>query len=97
MSVSFKPNPIGLNYSLYSEYSTEENIDWGLDYSYLYTSLGVNWDAKRPKSLIKQWSLELYRDQYVDNVYRDNNVGGFGFMLNLRSSPLNTKRYVDGV
>lgn len=97
MSVSYKPTPNGFNYSLYSEYSTNENLEWGIDNNYLYTSLGAYWDSEKPKSLIKQWSLELFYDQYADNIVRDSNVGGLGFMLNLRSSPMAPRLFVNEV
>jgi hypothetical protein len=95
LTFGYKPEHGGLNYTLYSEYSTEENTDWDVDNSYLYTSLGVNWDSKKPKSLIKQWSAELFYDQYIDNIYSDSNVGGLGFMLKLRSSPMSARRYMN--
>jgi hypothetical protein len=95
--LGYKPKPDGFSYSLYGEYSTEENTDWGVDNSYLYTSLGVNWDSKKPKTLIKQWSAELFYDQYVDNIYIDSNTGGLGFMLKLRSSPMSARRFVNNV
>jgi hypothetical protein len=97
LTFGYKPKPNGMNYSLYSEYSTEENTDWDVDNSYLYTSLGVSWKSKKPKSLIKQWSVELFYDQYVDNIYSDSNIGGLGFMLKLRSSPMSAKRFVNDV
>ena len=97
LTLGYKPKPDGFSYSLYGEYSTEENTDWGVDNSYLYTSLGVNWDSKKPKTLIKQWSAELFYDQYVDNIYIDSNTGGLGFMLKLRSSPMPSRLFVNEV
>jgi len=97
LTFGYKPKPNGMNYSLYSEYSTEENTDWDVDNSYLYTSLGVSWKSKKPKSLIKQWSAELFYDQYIDNIYSDSNTGGLGFMLKLRSSPMSARRFVNDV
>jgi hypothetical protein len=97
ITFGYKPAHTGFNYSMYGEYSTEENTDWDVDSSYLYTSLGLNWDSKKPKSLIKQWSVELFYDQYVDNIYSDNSTGGLGFMLKLRSSPTFARRFVDDV
>lgn len=37
---SYTPSPNGLKYSLYGEYTTEENRDWSVDNSHLYVSLG---------------------------------------------------------
>jgi hypothetical protein len=95
ITFGYKPDHTGFNYTMYGEYSTEKNTDWDVDTSYLYTSLGVNWDSKKPKSMIKQWSVELFYDQYVDNIYSDTNTGGLGFMLKLRSSPMLERRFVN--
>lgn len=91
MTVNYKRSTNSrFSFSGYSEYSTEKNTDWAMDSEYLYSSLGINWDSEKPKSLIKKLSLELFHDQYTDNLYSENNTGGVGFMLKLRSttSPL---------
>jgi hypothetical protein len=95
LTVAYKPRPNGLSYTLYSEYSTDENRDWDVDSSYLYTSLGVKWEPKKPKSLIKQWSVDLFYDEYIDNIYNDSNTGGLGIMFKLRSSPRSARRFSD--
>ena len=87
MTASYKPSAISrFVFTGYSEYSTQKNRDWEMDSEYMYSSLGVNWDSSKPKSFIKKWSLELFRDQYIDNLYSDNSIGGVGFMLKLRSA-----------
>ena len=87
MTASYRPSTNSrFSYTAYSEYSSEQNRDWSMDSEYVYSSLGVNWDSKKPKSLIKKWSLELFHDQYTDNMYSDNSTGGVGFMLKLRST-----------
>ena len=63
-----------------------------MDSEYMYSSLGVNWDSKKPKSLIKKWSLELFHDQYTDNLYSDNSIAGVGFMLKMRSTTAPLRR-----
>lgn len=83
------------NFTGYSEYSTEKNTDWAMDSEYMYNSLGINWGATKPKSLIKKWSLELFHDQYTDNLYSSNSAGGVGFMLRMRSAAAPLKRITD--
>lgn len=98
MTVSYKPSTNSrFNFSGYSEYSTEKNRDWTMDSEYMYSSLGINWDSKKPKSLIKKLSLELFHDQYTDNMYSDNNTGGVGFMLKLRSKTSPLRRITEEV
>jgi len=98
MTVSYKPSTNSrFNFTGYSEYSTEKNIDWVMDSEYMYNSLGINWDSKKPKSLIKKWSLELFHDQYTDNLYSDNNTGGVGFMLKMRSKTSPLRRITEEV
>ena len=98
MTVSYKPSTDSrFNFTGYSEYSTEKNRDWSMDSEYMYSSLGINWDSKKPKSLIKKWSLELFHDQYTDNLYSDNNTGGVGFMLKLRSTTSPLRRITEEV
>jgi hypothetical protein len=96
MSVSYKPSSTS-RYDItgYTEYSAEQNRDWAMDTGYLYSSLGVDWDAMKPKAFIKKWSFEVFYDQYVDNMYSGNNTDGFGFMLKLRSSPSSLSRMSD--
>jgi hypothetical protein len=96
MTASYKPSPRSrFSFDGYSEYSTQKNADWALDTQYFYHSLGVNWVSDKPKPLIKQWSFEVFHDQYTDNVYSGNNTGGFGFWLTLKSAPTPIKRLVD--
>jgi hypothetical protein len=95
LTFNYQPKPNGLSYTLYGEHSTEENTAWAVDNSYLYTSLGVNWDAGEKKSLFKHWSIELFYDQYRDNVYSDSNTGGPGIMLKLRSSPRPARHFMN--
>ena len=98
MTVSYKPSTNSrFNFTGYSEYSTEKNMDWAMDSEYLYSSLGINWDSEKPKSLIKKWSLELFHDQYTDNLYSDNNTGGVGFMLKMRSKTSPLRRITEEV
>jgi len=96
MTASYKPSSKSrFSFNGYSEYSTQENADWALDTEYYYNSLGVNWVSDKPKPLIKQWSFEVFHDQYTDNVYSDSSVGGLGFWFTLKSSPAPIRRYVD--
>jgi len=98
MTVSYKPSTNSrFNFTGYSEYSTEKNRDWAMDSEYMYSSLGINWDAKKPKSLIKKCSLELFHDQYSDNLYSDNSTAGVGFMLKLRSTTSPLRRITEEV
>ena len=87
LTFNYNPGSSGLSYTLYGEHSTEKNVAWALDSDYVYTSLAVNWKDEKPKSLFKQWSVELFYDQYQDNVNSAGNTGGPGIMLKLRSSP----------
>jgi hypothetical protein len=98
MTASYKPS-VNSRYSFngYSEYSTQQNLDWALDTRYYYNSVGVDWVSAKPKPLIKQWSLELFHDQYVDNVYTESNTGGFGVWLTMKSAPSPVNRFVDEV
>jgi len=96
MTASYKPSSKSkFNFNGYSEYSTQENVDWALDTEYYYSSLGVNWKSDKPKSLIKQWSFEVFHDRYIDHVYSDSNTGGLGLWLTLKSSPSPVNRFVD--
>ena len=98
LTASYKPaDSSRFSFSGYSEYSTQKNADWALDTEYYYSSLGVNWISDKPKPLIKQWSFEVFHDQYVDNVYSDSNTGGLGFWFTLKSSPAPVNRFVDQV
>ena len=90
---SYTPSPNSLNYSLYGEYTAEENRDWHVDNNHLYVSLGISQDLDKPKSIIKKWSFELFYDQYRDKFYSDSNSSGPGFMLKLSSSPRSARRY----
>lgn len=97
MTASYKPTTDSrFNITGYSEYSTEKNRDWAMDSEYLYSSLGINWDSKNTKSLIKKWSLEVFHDQYTDNIYSDN-TGGVGFMLKMRSKTSPLRRITEEV
>lgn len=96
MTASYKPSSKSkFNFNGYSEYSTQENADWALDTEYHYSSLGVNWKSDKPKSLIKQWSFEVFHDRYIDHVYSESNTGGLGLWLTLKSSPSPINRFVD--
>jgi hypothetical protein len=96
MTTSYKRSSDSrFSFNGYSEYSSQKNADWALDTEYYYNSLGVNWVSDRPKPLIKQWSFEVFHDQYTDNVYSDSNVGGLGFWFTLKSSPSPINRYMD--
>lgn len=96
MTTSYKRSSNSrFSFNGYSEYSSQKNADWALDTEYYYNSLGVNWVSDRPKPLIKQWSFEVFHDQYLDNVYSDSNVGGLGFWFTLKSSPSPINRYMD--
>jgi hypothetical protein len=98
MTVSYKPSTNSrFNYTGYSEYSTEKNRDWAMDSEYMYSSLGINWDSKKPRSLIKKMSLELFHDQYTDNLYSDNSTAGVGVMLKLRSTTSPLRRITEEV
>jgi hypothetical protein len=96
MTANYKPSANSrFKFTGYSEYSTEKNRDWAMDSEYLYSSLGINWDSKKPKTLIQKWSLELFHDQYIDNLYSDNSTSGVGFMLKMRSKASPLKRITD--
>jgi hypothetical protein len=95
LTFNYKRKGSRLTYTLYGEHTAEENAAWNVDNSYLYTSLGVNWESGKKNSLVKQWSVELFHDQYRDNVYSDSNTGGPGIMLKLRSSPKPARRFAD--
>jgi hypothetical protein len=96
MTASYKPSSKSkFNFNGYSEYSTQKNADWALDTEYYYSSLGVNWISDKPKPLIKQWSFEVFHDQYIDHVYSDSNTGGLGLWFTLKSSPSPINRFVD--
>ena len=96
MTVNYKLSANSrFNFTGYSEYSTEKNTDWAMDSEYMYNSLGVNWGATKPKSFIKKWSLELFHDQYTDNLYSSNSAGGAGFMLRMRSAAAPLRRISD--
>lgn len=98
MTASYKPSAKSrYSFNGYSEYSTQQNLDWALDTEYYYNSVGVNWVSAKPKPLIKQWSLELFHDQYLDNVYTESNTGGFGVWLTMKSAPSPVNRFVDEV
>lgn len=96
MTASYKPSSKSrFSFDGYSEFSTQKNAAWALDTEYYYNSLGVNWVSDRPKPLIKQWSFEVFHDQYMDNVYSGNDVGGLGFWFTLKSSPAPVRHYSD--
>jgi hypothetical protein len=98
MSASYKPSTRSrFSFDGYSEYSTQKNAEWAMDTEYYYSSLGVKWISDRPKPLIKQWSFEVFHDQYIDNVYSGSNTSGLGVWLTLKSSPapIDRYRYVD--
>jgi hypothetical protein len=98
LTASYKPSDRSrFSFNGYSEYSTQKNADWALDTEYYYSSLGVNWVSDKPKPLIKQWSFEVFHDQYVDNVYSDSSTGGLGFWFTLKSSPSPINRFVNEV
>jgi hypothetical protein len=98
MTASYKPSANSrYSFNGYSEYSTQQNLDWALDTRYYYNSVGVDWVSAKPKPLIKQWSFELFHDQYVDNVYSESNTGGFGVWLTMKSAPSPVNRFVDEV
>ena len=96
MTANYKPSANSrFEFTGYSEYSTEKNRGWAMDSEYRYSSLGINWDSKKPKTLIQKWALELFHDQYIDNLYSDNNTSGVGFMLKMRSKASPLKRITD--
>jgi hypothetical protein len=97
LAFNYKPESSGLSYTLYGEHSTEKNVAWGMDSSYLYTSFAVNWDAEKTESLFNRWSVEFFYDQYRDNVNGASNSGGPGVMLKLRSSPKLVRWAVNGL
>jgi len=94
MTASYKPSSKSrFSFDGYSEVSTQKNADWAMDTEYYYSSLGVKWVSDRPQPLIKQWSFEVFHDQYIDNVYADSNTGGLGVWFTLKSSPAPINRY----
>jgi hypothetical protein len=100
MSASYRPSSRSrFSFDGYSEVSTQKNAEWAMDTEYYYSSLGVKWVSDRQKPLIKQWSFEVFHDQYIDNVYSGSNTGGLGVWLTLKSSPtpIDRYRYVDGI
>lgn len=56
-----------------------------MDSEYMYSALGVNWSSNKQKPLIDNWSFEVFHDQYTDNLYSENSIGGVGVMLKMQA------------
>jgi hypothetical protein len=85
MSVVYRPTETNYNLTFFVSQDDYENLDWGMDSTYLYSYAGIEWDLGGPSNNRSRVSLSVDYSQYLDEVYTGTNSKDFSIKITFKS------------